>query len=70
MHVIASHFGHSYCEHLSGGGDGKANFYAVSFSHLHYNVIQRECETSYTLARNCLTYMLDYISNANENIKP
>ena len=39
--------------------------FTVSFSHLHYNVIQRERQTiscqNYKIARNCLTYMLDFI---------
>ena len=38
----------------------------VSFSHLHYNVIQRGCKAvlgklNYKIARTCLTYMLDFI---------
>ena len=46
------------------------NFYAIAlftvdFSHLHYNVIQRGCDAilgyNYKIARNCLTYMLDFI---------
>ena len=39
--------------------------FTVDFSHLHYNVIQRGCKAisglNYKTARNCLTYMLDFI---------
>ena len=38
--------------------------FTVSFSHLHYNVIRRVCEEisgyNYKIARNYLTFMLDY----------
>ena len=40
-------------------------FHVQFFSHLHYNEIQRVCEaisgSNYKIARNCLTYMSDYI---------
>ena len=39
--------------------------FTVSFSHLHYNVIQRVCQAvsgyCVVLARNCLARTLDYI---------
>ena len=39
--------------------------FTVNFSHLYYNVIQRGCEAisdqNYKIARNCFTYMLDFI---------
>ena len=38
--------------------------FTVSFSHMHYNVIQRGCKAilglNYKIARSCLTYMLDF----------
>ena len=38
--------------------------FTVSFSRLHYNLIKRGCEAisgqNYKIARNCLTYMLDF----------
>ena len=49
------------------------NLFAASFSHLHYNVIQRMCEVisglNYKAARNCLTNVLDYIVMQMRKVK-
>ena len=48
-----------------GMGTAGIALFTVNVSHLHYNVIQRGCEAisgyNYKIARNCLTYMLDFI---------
>ena len=63
--LLGSRFGDYTDTHSRSHFSWKIALFTVSFSHLHYNVIQRGCEVisgyNYKIARNCLTYMLDFI---------